>query len=57
MAEYVCPKSIQDVYEKNPARGRKLSIEWASKLALIPGDRVWMPEGGWFDKGEARQDN
>ncbi len=55
MSDYVCPKEIQDEYERNPAAGLARSIEWVKTLELQPGDRVWMPEGGWFEKGEGMQ--
>ncbi len=53
--DYVCPKDLQELFERDGNAGRLAIINWMEKLPLEVGDRVWSPEGGWFEKSSPRQ--
>lgn len=53
MMEYMCPRSIQDLFEESPESARVRAIEWVISLDLQIGDRVFLPEIGWCTKTEA----
>lgn len=55
MSEYVCPQYIQDMFigdEDQKSKARKLVVDWYKSLDAKIGDRIYLPELGWYEKAE-----
>ena len=57
MDKHVCPDSIAALFDDETTRplGREKAVEWAKALDLREGDKVWLPEIGWTEKGVSVQ--
>ncbi len=55
MSEYRCPEWIEELFADDPGHGRILALAWVDELDLKIGDKVYLPEVGWREKTELRE--